>query len=398
MSRSAKQADLRRRMAEARSKLATTQASAGEADQDTPAVEIEIAVAAGRKRPLPPSSAGGGILRKSKYSSTPAAAAPSAVVAEGAPKNNDGALGSLMAGYDDSSSDEDDGGDGKLPPSKSNHVPQKPSDRPAPAARFADSGSVEKDGKGKRATKFGEKIDANGPMVHPPGSAVETEATTSAPEPVAPAENAQPNGHKGSISSAAVSDEAWDEFNALLDDDESKAAEEATPAASEETEAPAQREETKKKSKKRKKKKKKQQDSAADPYDDNAALDNVEQASYEARVGRLMLLRQKGQTKKGGAASEALPAMDEFYDPGLAFRKEDEAPAGEPAGVEDATNPGEEKDGEGAANVPGAAPDAPPVSLAKILRDKRDQARGLSSRGKDDDDDGADDAADGCWF
>ena len=71
MSRRDKQADLRRRMAEAREKLVTS-SHANASDLDN-----EIATNTFKKRSLPLVSAGG-ILKKSKYSSSTPAVAPSA--------------------------------------------------------------------------------------------------------------------------------------------------------------------------------------------------------------------------------------------------------------------------------------------------------------------------------
>ena len=95
-------------MAEARSKLISTQSNRHELDQGA---------AAGRKTPLPSSTSGwGGILRRPKYSSATAApptheSTPRLEDADDGRPKNALALGSLMAGYDDLSFDDE--GDAK---------------------------------------------------------------------------------------------------------------------------------------------------------------------------------------------------------------------------------------------------------------------------------------------
>ena len=82
-------------------------------------------------------------------------------------------------------------------------------------------------------------------------------------------------------------------------------------------------------------------------YDNEAAI-NFEQASYEARLARLMLLKsKKSQQRNNNVVAAAnggddgtenallLTPANEFYDPGLAFREEevDQNPEGDPFDV-----------------------------------------------------------------
>lgn len=416
MSRRDKQADLRRRMAEARSKLVSSQSNAN-------AHELDQANAAGKKRPLPPSSSGGGggILRKPKYATSAAATATAGSSAnESVPKKEDGALGALMAGYDDSSSDDEGGVPQKTKTAssaKSSIANQKQSALP-PQTALRDNASVKFSVTTKKQ-KVRVKIN-DAESMHQPKGTEKVEATESPPDSGGSKNNIDEKPLKaepGNGKSAEVSDEAWDEFNALLDDDDEDKAEEALPADSEPsksegTKTASVEEVPKKKSKKKKKKKEKL--APKDMYD-NEAMNNVEQASYEARLGRLMLLKSKKAKHKtndseGGAL---LPSAEEFYDPGLSFQQDEGDDDGDgKESIDDGakSKPGESgKDEEGmAAPSAGAtvAPSisAPRVSLAKILRDRRDQARQLSSRGNDDDaneekeSDAANNISDGQWF
>ena len=120
-------------------------------------------------------------------------------------------------------------------------------------------------------------------------------------------------------------------------------------------------------------------------------------------MARLMLLKSKKKSQRKNSESDnaaALPAADEFYDPGLAFRQdgEDAQDGGEKEAIEYAPTSKSDESSTGgrglSASSGGALLNAPRVSLGKILRNKRDQARQLSSRGKD----ASDETADGAWF
>ena len=114
MSRRDKQADLRRRMAEARSKLVSSNTNDEIAETDTSSSSVS------KKRPLPSSSSGGGggILRKPKYTTAVVATSDSATTDPLPTKDSsiskkdkeetvNSSLGALMADYNSSSEDED---------------------------------------------------------------------------------------------------------------------------------------------------------------------------------------------------------------------------------------------------------------------------------------------------
>lgn len=377
-------------MAEARSKLVSSQSNRHELDQGA---------AAGKKRPLPSStSGGGGILRKPKYSSATAApstneSAPKLEDADDGRSNNALALGSLMAGYDDSSSDDE--GDTKAQPGDS-VANQQPS-APVPSALHG-----KKSGEGYIANKKQknpkERIKIDDSMNVPQrGNKIDVKIHESSKGPKNTyAETVLKGGEEGKA--AEISNEVWDEFNSLLDDDEAKTANDAAneqlkPEANAGT-LGAEARPTNAAKKKSKKKKKKV--TVKDMYD-NEGINNVEQASYEARLARLMLLKSKKMQQKNDETDNVLPSTDEFYDPGLAFQQEGEdIPGGEKATENDA----ESKPDKSSSGAP--SNNAPHVSLAKILRDRRDQARHLSSRGNDaienESDPANNDASDGRWF
>lgn len=156
---------------------------------------------------------------------------------------------------------------------------------------------------------------------------------------------------------------------------------------------------------------------------DNDAAINFEQASYEARLARLMLLKSKKALHRNDddAASTGgdgvddmilLKSANEFYDPGLAFQEEGEE-GNEDAHYDNYSHGGRsmvenptssrggrhnmEKSSETTTTIITTSTSeitAPPsqkitasitapLSLAKILRKRRDEARKLSSRGAD---------------
>ena len=445
MSRRDKQAELRRRMAEARSKLSSSKTQAAALDDDG---------AAGKKRPLPPpEGGGGGILRKSKYTpvTTGAAASVEPTNAERGSNEQGGQhppLGALMAGYDDSSSDEEEGAPASA---VANNQHQQ--------SKSANNGSEEEPVKKKqKRAKFSSQVvrdraiaDAAA-MVQLPVTEVEEEGEHQ--EPSIQKDNvdtpsdkqAQGGNNDKKKASAEISDDVWDEFNSLLEDDGAKITQDTALANPKDRTSPAElvphqttnndesSSSKKKKKKKSKKKKKKHRDepTTTDMYENEEAMTNVEQASYEARLARLVLLKskktQQQHNKNNGTAAtddtnDNLLSTEEFYDPGLAFQQEDNEDVEEDAQVDPTKNQTMEKSNlkidEGvlpsetqpqqtsSVNAPAR------VSLAKILRDRRDQARQLSSRGgggggsanvddsKSNDgieDDSTDDAPDGCWF
>ncbi len=112
MSRKDKQADLRRRMAEARSKLLQSQNHPLlDDDEVNEKVGVGNSVVGTKKRPLSPVSAGGGgILRKPKYTNTKTNSADAKQIrsSSSSHQNSTTSLGVLMDGYGESSSDDND--------------------------------------------------------------------------------------------------------------------------------------------------------------------------------------------------------------------------------------------------------------------------------------------------
>ena len=473
MSRRDKQADLRRRMAKARAKLVSTQTTAGELDVAANANSViddaPSSTTIGKKRPLPPSSSsGGGILRKPKYNTNPAAAiesnnAPS-LLANISMKEDDGqkmnknALGSLMADY--SSSDDDDDKDNnnsaatKHPePSSYDEIQnndihiqgEKHTDNEPTVNNSTTSIQIPAKKKKKKSAAPAQLesthiITKQQPKIIDEGSGLTSTQFNGKKNELLMGETAKLKATEGeeketSKSTTEVSDEVWDEFNALLDDDEGKA--NAAPSTAVKDDQPLKSEEinasttetddsTKKKSKKEKKKKKKKQ--PKDMYD-NTEMNNVIQASYEGRLGRLMLLKSKKASssskhqnnKKGENGMEDNDiAQEEFYDGGLAFQHDDDGDGDDHDNDEDDTRQLEtgvestttatistQKSGESDSRadtsnlLASSAADAQPISLANILRNRRDKARQLS-RGQNDDarkeDNEVEDEDDGRWF
>ncbi|KAL7532619.1 hypothetical protein ACHAXR_004735 [Thalassiosira sp. AJA248-18] len=441
MSRRDKQADLRRRMAEARSKLIISKSNTHELDEGA------APAAAGKKRPLSlpsttPAGGGGsgGILRKPKYTPATTAEKRSAPKKEDDDADNDrpnNALGGLMAGYDDSSSDDDEGGINAAPVGAVANQQQSTKPAPSTTVRGKEPGPDSTPNKkqktaAKRSSQFEERImidnDPTVPMPQMPqwGGAMDVKTAESRQGLKSNAQETAPELGQENDKAAAISNEVWDEFNALLDDDEATSMTDTSSSASKpeaktepigtettgplDTEATPANDVTKKEKKPKKKKKKK--DSIKEMYDNKEAMNNVEQASYEARLGRLMLLKsKKTHHKNNDTAACELPSTEEFYDPGLAFQQADEDDDDDAqqhdSGDEKINENVNSKSDEGGELLSTLSGEQPPsnahggVSLAKILRDRRDQARQLSSRGNDANDtevDTADDAPDGCWF
>ena len=231
--------------------------------------------------------------------------------------------------------------------------------------------------------------------------------------------------HKGmtkDIAGESISDEVWDEFNALLDDEpdattaggsdmniEQETTTEATQTADQSgfvasTEAAAPSSKTVKPKKKKKKRKKQ----ITDSYD-NEGLVNVEQASYEARLARLVLMKSKLHNSKSesGVHDDALKSID-FYDPGLAFHQDDnDDEEDEQNSVENSDSKKTHDDYKKAikkssshstsnASTPSGS------SLAKILRKRRKEAKQAMSDkiidANDPKQDESEGLVDGFWF
>jgi hypothetical protein len=475
-SRRDKQAELRRRMAEARSKLSLL-ANNESSDRDL-IVEAAMAKSAasatssserGETRPHL-SAPRGGILRKPKYSNTsssitdddvPAAALQS--MTSTTKESNDAdhhtvgvsatkstRLGDLMADYyGDSSSDDDD------------H--EKMEDGGENDAALSSSSSAE-NGYASRETQINPPSSRSKSITmttstnpHAMKATVTVDEDTSsrrkkhpilldAPESELSVKifdvDATPSIQAEAGKSSEISDEVWDEFNALLEEDDTNAfnnattnsdhtissnAEGATTVFAHVVDAPP----TTTTSTKTVQKKKKKRDSTPttikkDMYDNDATI-NFEQASYEARLARLMLLKSKKarhKTNNNAAANssgndgvvDALlikSAKHEFYDPGLAFQEEggevdeDAQYVNDGRGVSGGRlmveNPTSSKSGTydmmmGSSSetsfsmiTPAAVASPPsqtvltslsaPRTMATILRDRREEARKLSSRG-----------------
>ena len=395
MSRRDKQADLRRRMAEARAKLvSSSHANASDLDNEI-ATDVSI-----KKRPLPST---GGILKKSKYSSsTPAIPPPSQTTdtpkAEDKSIDNDNALGSLMAGYGDSS-DEDT--NTKAASTSNTDDQSKQSSEPIqPTTNNDMQQQIPKKKKKKKKKKDKPPFeDTNGVDNKIEAAQLKSEEA-------------------GNDKPTEVSDEVWDEFNALLDDDNDEiVAKDSPPLKSEETNnsIPVEGEtSTKAETTTKKKKKKKGSKKKKDIYD-NDDINTVEQASYEARLARLMLLKSKktqhnNSTKTDEDNEKLLSAStNEFYNGGLAFQQDEEDDDNVESVKATATSNlksdgvEEAKDADNTntitiSNTAASSISAPSVSLAAILRGRRDQARQVS-RGNDKIDTAIDnEEEDESWF
>ncbi|KAL3765846.1 hypothetical protein ACHAWO_006391 [Cyclotella atomus] len=373
MSRQSRQAELRKRMAEARSKL---QISASD-QADT--------------KPLPASSASS-ILRKPKYTANSVEAKGGddadsrgthaltgliggySVEAKGgddADSRGTHALTGLIGGY---SSSEDEGVEKSVPAS-----PGKKRDAPV----------SHENQDGKKRAKFSTDVQQGNEKTHDAGS-------------------------KRKWPEKKVSDEVWDEFNALLEDEpdisgmredaenDNNALTDPQPKAEGDWPTPAPvklavapSEDSKPKKKKRKKQSKDQ------PYD-NEAVTNVEQASYEARLARV---KQKSQKTESAAADESNLQSLDFYDPGLAFQQDDDDNeegdiATEGVGNEEmAADQNSNESSYTSSNKDNNLASESRVSLAEILRRRRDETRKTSVYSGDDDlQQNEDDLADGRWF
>jgi len=428
MSRREKQADLRRRMAEARVRLAgAAQASSSssltqddyEDDGNDRAEESSSSSSSSSAmQPPPPSSSqshthlpsagGGGILKKSKYSAS--SSSSSTGIAAAAVSTNTPKLGVLMTGYANSS-DEDEND------ITTNRV--QIASHPPPIATSI-STTEKKNDVGDKTKVIKNNNDETG--------------------------TAEPLSILSSSSSAyKISDSVWDEFEALLEKDEEEIMSSlkvkgvnqmvdeddiTTLAATVVDRSDVKSREAKSTKKKRKRSRKEENN---DELTKNNDQEDIEQVSYEARLARLMLLRgekrRRGSSGKNGGENSSLSlsssslqlssSMNEFYDSGLAFQHEglddDENEKVEIGDNENHVVDKNPRQDSYDATTKTAAPagsgamlsSSCPPSLADILREKRDEARKLSStRGADDDShinnvntsDDIDCVSDGRWF
>jgi hypothetical protein len=443
MARSEKQADLRRRMAEARVKLASAVPSSSyddDNDQEESLSSFAIGATSYTHSSLDPPSLQshthhpprGGILKKSKYTSsfTGVAAELSKNNATPPPK-----LSVLLAGYDNSSSsssDEDENGNG------SNRVRIASQSSP-PTATVASPPTAT-----SIATPTEMENNVSKTVMNNNNNNDETEV-------------ADPSSSSSSSSAAAaasmISDSVWDEFEALLEQDEEEMMMSSTSSSRVNANNQMMEENdttttsggatvsdnsdvvksTETKLKKTKKRKRRKEENNGELTNDDQ--EDIEQVSYEARLARLMLLRSekrlRGSSGKNdgkdlllsSSSSSSLQlsssAMNEFYDSGLAFQEEgldddEEMEMGQTDNVVD-KNPRRQDSHDVQTTTIAVAPagngamlaSTHPPSLVDILREKRNEARKLSSRGVAADDsqihdknttDDIDCVSDGRWF
>ena len=420
MSRREKQADLRRRMAEARVRLAgaaqasstssLTQDDYQDDGNDRAEESSSSSSSSSAIQPPPPSSSqshthlpsagGGGILKKSKYSASSSSSSTgiAAAVSTNTPK-----LGVLMAGYANSSSSSSDEDENDI---TTNRV-QIASHPPTIATSISTT---------EKRNDVGDKTDPSSILL-------------------------------SSSSAYKISDSVWDEFEALLEKDEEEMMSSlkvkgvnqmdeddiTTSLAATVVDRSDVKSIEAKSTKKTKKRKRSRKEENNDELTTNNDQEDIEQVSYEARLARLMLLRvekrRRGSSgKNGGENSSSLSSsslqfsssMNEFYDSGLAFQHEGlDDDENEKVGIGDNENHVVDKnprqDSYDATSNTAAPADSGamlasscPPSLADILREKRDEARKLSSttRGAADDShinnentsDDIDCVSDGRWF
>jgi hypothetical protein len=470
-SRREKQAELRRRMAEARSKLSLL---TDEPDRDDDGdggdevsprlVEAAMATSAatassckrGEKRPLVPPPRGG-ILRKPKYSNTSSSITDNSATGTPAESNADAeqlhdvasatnnGLGALMADYGESSSSDDDD-------DHDNNIDDGGDYDTAFSSSSADNGYASRETQinpprskakpTKKSTHFGgNNENTNTRHNKQVKITVDDDVSRSVNRQILEAPDcessgkiavvdATPSAQGESGTSSEISDEVWDEFNALLEEDGADASNNATTdggnkssisggaaALADVNISPA----TNTIEKVKKKKKKESASTTKRDVYDNDATNNFEQASYEARLARLMLIKSKKALQRNNNGDDDDGVEDalllttsgtEFYDPGLAFREEevgddgqdtqqddtvghDDGDGRKSSMVENATTSksgneiimGLSSGGKSATSTTSTTVSSQPTTasaprtLARILRVRRDEARKLSSRG-----------------
>ena len=298
MSRQSRQANLRKRMAEARSKLSLS------VSDEVPLIDAK-----------PSSVIANSILRKPKYSSGNVEGKTEALHSS---QSDGNALGGLIGDY--SSSEDEGGGAAVSPPA-------------AVASKKRDAPALSEKQHSEKRTKFSADVHVRAITSDEDIDSIQGGEKTNAKGDTNTTGKEQQTGMAKNIAGESISDEVWDEFNALLDDEpdattaggddqivEQKIASEAT-QTTDQSGYVANAEAAEKTETAKPKKKKKRKKQIADSYD-NEALVNVEQASYEARLARLVLLKSNKAKSESGVANDALKSID-FYDPGLAFQQDD---------------------------------------------------------------------------
>lgn len=373
MSRQSRQAELRARMAEVRSKLQVSSSAAADGQQ----IDTKHAL-----------SAASSILRKPKYTN-----AETKVETVNLDQSRN-ALGGLIGGY---SSSEDDDEKTSMPAAnltKKRDAPALP-DKSDTKKRAKFSANVH-----VRAITSDEDVDSyqlGGSVVNSDAIHLDTK------EPVDKSKLVE---LKKEASEEKISDEVWDEFNALLEEgpDDSIGGETGNfhqaDLDSKSMSVTAAATEAAKPKKKRKKKKE-----STDKSYDNEALTNVEQVSYEARVSRLVLMKsklQKSKTNNSGLDDNNLESVD-FYDPGLAFQQDDDDEfTSEEVGVRKLNESSAVSTQSISNAISASVPAVSRNSLAEILRKRRDEARQImSAHEKDNEETKQNDEmelTDGRWF
>ncbi|KAL7487507.1 hypothetical protein ACHAW6_013091 [Cyclotella cf. meneghiniana] len=420
MSRQDRQADLRRRMAEARSKLHISASS-----DDNERVDSKI--------PLPPSAAGG-ILRKSKYTSKnldDQAATAKGAVSNGN-KSESNALGGLMGGYS-SSEDEEQGG----VVSKSD-VGVSAGKKKRASVTVSSNDVTRADANAKRAKFHSESPLKDSSLQGKTGLSQSRKADgyNLTSDMAIDEKNLQKFEQKSDkadmanqVSEETISEDVWNEFNALIDDDYDsnvpavdggnidKDTSVRTPIRSEQS-TPSDTIASADATIKTKKKKKKSEERKENTYD-NETISNVEQVSYEARLARLMLLKSRmhGQKTDVDNNDNTLGSLD-FYNPSLAFQ-EDEDDVDEPDISQDNKSEEEALSENSLENLSApparimqstsSTPLASSMTLSRgshlplvtILKKRRNQVRHMSACGEDVDvsmKESEDSFTDGRWF
>ena len=402
MSRKDKQADLRRRMAEARSKLLAQSSIKGD-EEEVGGVE--------KKRKLSHETVSqtvggvGGILRKSKYTTQQPGVASKQNSSSSHPQNAKTSSIGALVDYGESSSDEDNVQE--VDKNRNSVV------KSSISVAIKSSNTVPS----LQSTKIIEENNNQQPQMNNKNL---IESSTS--KQIIP-----------KVQDKEISDEVWDEFNAILDADEaaskvkldSSSASLTKAATSEANNYDHTLLDSKDKSNNKldqddnirsnnKKEESESTKSTKDNLYDNDEVNNMEQTSYEARLARLILLKNKKKKQSGldnnnDVMEEAnLPSVGEFYDPTLAWAEDDEQDdddddnngkgekqtSSQPEASED-MNSNQTTSTPGLPNAP-AAVVAPAVSMADILRRRRDEARMIATRGNDVN--GEDYVSDGNWF
>ena len=390
MSRKNKQADLRRRMAEARSKLLQSQYPSLGDEEGNDSVSERVAVGV-KKRPRSPCSengggggGGGGILRKSKYTTSIKSDSDLAVKQSSDSRPNPStSLGSLVNAYGDSSSDVEDesatAATVKIAPNppqpqttkedRSEH--NKQSSREADISKSSHmqkQSSLKEDVSEEAWEEFNAMLEAD----EAANNGVHTDTHTDSSD--GKLNDATIDAENESSKEISINDTSVNE-KSISDDLESKSSDDKKPKSDKE-----------------------------DVYD-NDDINDMEQTSYEARLARLILLKSKKRKQQHHEAKnndevQNLPSADDFHNPSLAWAEERGDEQEVVTQDKSRSEPNTREEGSSSSAVYTTSSNLPTVSIAKILRGRRDKAKMLATRGEDTTDNAAEDidASDGNWF